>query len=134
MTRGSATDEYTAGMGERIRWVRAQNNLSQAGLGAALDVSRQSISGYETERLYPSRVVIHKMCTIYDVDPAWIYYGSGESMTRLKEFPEQGSLTPTQNTLIALIEEDAEFARNLQRKMWTAGLKRGTAKVSSGSG
>ncbi len=134
MTAGSTADEYTEGMGERIRWIRIQNNLGQEGLGAKLGVSRQSISGYETERLAPSRSVMHKMCRIYGADPAWVYYGTGERPTGFKEYPKQGALTPAQDSLITLIKEDAEFAINFQKKMWDQGFARIAAEISSESG
>lgn len=112
------TDSYTEGMGERIRWIRVMNKLSQAGLGDKLGVSRQSISGYETERLSPSRTVVHKLCNIFNTDPAWVFYGIKDGNPGVLKHPNNDDLTPAQDDLISLIRADAEFARNLQRKLW----------------
>ncbi len=133
MTNIKITDSYTEGMGERIRWVRVTNKLSQADLGDMLGVSRQSISGYETERLSPSRTVVHRMCKIYNTVPAWVFYGISEGMSGLLPHPNKTDLTPAQDALIALIMDDPEFARNLQRKLWGEAVALKSAEIPSDS-
>ncbi len=133
MIDNKITDSYTEGMGERIRWIRVTNRLSQAGLGDKLGVSRQSISGYETERLSPSRTVVHRMCKIYNTDPAWVFYGVSEGLTGLTQHPNKDQLTPAQDALIALIMEDSKFARNLQRKLWGEAVALKSVELTSES-
>ena len=54
-----------------------------------MGVTRQSISGYETERLVPSTRVIENICDQYGVNPWWLLYGVG---TPISDSTESGPL------------------------------------------
>lgn len=129
MKAGPATDKYTEGIGTRIRWVRRHNKLNQDELGNKLNITRVTVSGNETQRLLPSRTIVHKLCDLYGVDPAWIYYGVGERMPGYVEYPKEGALTPAQESLIELIKQDAEFASGLQRKLWSEAVARKSGEI-----
>lgn len=127
-----ATTKFTVGMGERIRFVRVRANLSQQELGENLSVSRQSISGYETERLRPSSSIIEKLCDQYMVKPWWILYGvdspadefaelaTGSIATQLSRSTD--NLSNAQKTLIDYIVNDQDAAQNLAKMLWNKAL------------
>ena len=128
-----ATSKFTEGLGERIRYIRKQSGLSQVDLGEKLMVTRQSISGYETERLVPSTRVIENICEQNAVNPWWLLYGVGtpssesgdvsslESPAHLSEGREQ--LSNAQLSLIEYIKGDKEAARQLAKLLWDKALK-----------
>jgi len=128
-----ATSKFTEGLGERIRYIRKQSGQSQVGLGEKLNVTRQSISGYETERLVPSNRVIENFCDQYGVNPWWLLYGVGtpssesgdvsslESLAHLSGGGEQ--LSNVQLTLIEYIKSDKDTAQQLAKQLWDKALK-----------
>ncbi len=125
------TSKYTEGFGERMRYLRQKDKLKQDELAEKLNVTRQSISGYETERLFPSIKFVEKMCGLYNVSPWWLLYGVGYPITEDIapkggiEYPperEQG-LTPTQMALIEFIKEDKDAAQQLAKQLWERALK-----------
>ena len=117
------TSKYTEGFGERMRYLRRKDKLKQNELAEKLNVTRQSISGYETERLFPSLKVVEKMCGLYNVNPWWLLYGIGDTSSESKGiFPQEG-LTPTQMALIEFIKEDKDAAQQLAKQLWEKALK-----------
>ena len=127
------SNEYTEGLGERVRLVRKNAKLSQAEFGKALGLSRQSINGYETMRKIPPRSVIEKICAQYVVKPWWLNYGVGDPTTEFEGVaptrglehqpePERG-LSPIQIALIEFIKEDMEAAKQLAKQLWKKALK-----------
>ena len=128
-----APSKYTNGLGERIRYVRKQSGMSQGELGDMLHLSRQSISGYETERLYPSTRVLENICEQYNVPPWWLLYGvgsqfaesSGASPSETPAYLSSKSkqLTHAQLSLIEYIREDKDAAQQLARMLWNKALK-----------
>ena len=128
-----ATSKFTVGLGERIRHIRKQSDLSQVDLGEKLKVTRQSISGYETERLVPSTRVIENICDQYGVNPWWLLYGVGtpssesgdvsslESLALLSGGREQ--LSNAQLTLIEYVKSDKDAAQQLAKQLWDKALK-----------
>ncbi len=66
------TSKYTEGLGERIRFIRRNANLGQVEFAKRLEVSRQSISGYETERLMPSGKILESISDQFGVNPWWL--------------------------------------------------------------
>ena len=129
----SATSKFTEGIGERIRYIRKQSSLSQVDLGEKLKVTRQSISGYETERLIPSTRVIENICDQYGVNPWWLLYGVGtplsesgdvrssEGLAHLSMGREK--LTHAQLTLIEYIKSDQVAAQELAKQLWDKALE-----------
>ena len=126
------TSKYTEGFGERIRFLRRRANLSQEELGEKLDVTRQTISGYETSRLSPSTKSIERMCDLYGINPWWLLYGVGgpssdpqdvslqKETAHLSHLGEE--LTNEQRALIEYIKEDRGAATQLARMLWDKAL------------
>jgi len=54
-------------IGENIYRLRTQKNLSQGALADMLDVSRQSVSKWETENAIPDLDKLIKMCEIFEI-------------------------------------------------------------------
>lgn len=54
-------------LGERIYTMRTTRNLSQIDLANALDVSRQSVSKWETDASVPELDKLVRMCELFDV-------------------------------------------------------------------
>lgn len=128
-----ATSKFTEGIGERIRYIRKQSSLSQVDLGEKLKVTRQSISGYETERLVPSTRVIENICDQYGVNPWWLLYGVGTHSSESSDVRspeglahlsvEHEKLTHAQLTLIEYIKSDEVAAQELAKQLWDKALE-----------
>ena len=124
--------KYAKGFGERMRYLRRSATLKQDELAEKLDITRQSISGYETERLFPSIKVIEKMCDLYSVNPWWLLYGVGNpspdhegtlGMTGLLgNTASQEQLTPAQQTVIEYVMANRDAARSLAKVLWDKAL------------
>ncbi len=128
-----ATSKFTEGLGERIRYIRKHSGLSQVDLGKKLNVTRQSISGYETERLIPSTRVVENICEQHGVNPWWLLYGVGtlsaesgdvsslESLGHLSGGGEQ--LSNAQLALIEYVKSDKDAAQQMAKQLWDKALK-----------
>jgi len=125
--------KYTKGLGERIRFIRRNANLDQVKFAQRLEVTRQSISGYETERLMPSGKILESISDHFGVSPWWLLYGVGSAETGSEEvtsektmarpFPIIEELSPAQLSLIEYIKADKEAAKQLARMLWDKVLK-----------
>ena len=54
-------------LGERIRELRQAKGLNQVELGSRLNVSKQSISNYESNNILPSIDMLTKLANFFDV-------------------------------------------------------------------
>lgn len=127
-----ATSKFTEGLGERIRYIRKRSGLNQVDLGEKLQVTRQSISGYETERLIPSTRVIENICEQYGINPWWLLYGVGTASSESGDVSSlenlahlSGGREPLSNAQLTLIEHikgDKEAARQLAKLLWDKAL------------
>lgn len=52
-------------IGERIKLLRKEKNLTQSELGAILNVSKQSVSAYETDAVIPPSPIVNKMADYF---------------------------------------------------------------------
>ncbi|MFC1619996.1 helix-turn-helix domain-containing protein [Candidatus Neomarinimicrobiota bacterium] len=128
------TSKYSEGFGERFRFLRRRADLSQEEIGVKLDVTRQTISGYETSRLSPSSKSIERMCDLYGINPWWLMYGVGgpssdpQDVSLQKEAAHVShlgeELTNEQRSLIEYIKEDKDVAIQLARMLWDKALKK----------
>ena len=126
------TGKYTAGFGERLKQLRHSANWKQEELAARLQVTRQSISGYENDRLFPSRTVIENICDLFHITPWWLLFGVGspssESITLSETSEELSSpmyenLTDAQQALIKYIRSDPKVAANIVKLLWDKALE-----------
>ena len=121
---------YSAGMGKRIRDVRKKADMGQIEFAEQLEVTRQSISGYETGRLRPSFGVINKICRLHAVYPWWLIYGivSPEPADIAHEGNDSmggdasHNLSNTQRALIDYIRTNRDAAQNLGQLLWDKAL------------
>ena len=54
-------------IGEKIRMARIKANLTQEQVAEVLNVSRQTISNWETGKTYPDIVSVVKLSDLYDI-------------------------------------------------------------------
>jgi transcriptional regulator with XRE-family HTH domain len=126
-----ATSNFTAGIGERLRSIRVAVNIDQVEMSKRMNVSRQSISGYETERLMPSNKILEKIAVEFNVNPWWLLFGVGDKDLAYSSVPSgavphvvtDDNLTPPQRTLIEYIKSDRESAANITKLLLDRGLK-----------
>ena len=117
-------------MGKRIRAVRKRADMGQIEFAQQLDVTRQSISGYETGRLRPSFGVIDKICRLYSVYPWWLIYGivapgpAGDSHETADSFGGSSNpeLSNAQRVLIDYIRTNRDAAQKLGQLLWDKAL------------
>ena len=63
-------------LGSRINQQRAAHGLSQVDLADLLEVSRQSVSKWETDGSVPDLDKLVKMCQVFQVSLDWLVLGS----------------------------------------------------------
>ena len=63
--------------GERIKTIRKTLDLSQSQMAIDLNLSIQTISRYERERLIPSADTLTLLVEKYNVDAKWLLTGKG---------------------------------------------------------
>ncbi len=123
----SDTHKWTQGIGARIKSIRRKAQLDQLEFGSSIGVVRQSISGYETERLMPSRKLVERMSDTYGVTPWWLLYGppKGEGNildTLLVSKTRQAKLTSAQQTLIRYIQKNETASDELVNTMFNRAI------------
>ena len=69
-------------IGANIRKMRLEKGLSQDDLAAALYVTRQTVSNYETGRSQPGLDMLQQISVALDVELMWLLYGKPESPRR----------------------------------------------------
>lgn len=61
--------EFMVKIGNRLYELRTQKNLTLTSLSDATDISRKSLSLYESGSLYPNFGILLKLITYYNVTP-----------------------------------------------------------------
>ncbi len=121
-------------IGERIRWLRKQREMTLIELSACIGISNQSLSAIETGKNNPSNQTIMLLCQQFRVNELWLRTGVGEPFAKkprsevITEYVGQiadGNRSETEMLLIELMAETsveewkalAEFFRRLADKM-----------------
>lgn len=65
-------------IGERIRKVRRELDLTQTEFAAQIGSVQNSITGYENGRRNPSQPIISLICNKFNVNELWLRTGEGE--------------------------------------------------------
>lgn len=65
-------------IGLKLKIRRIEKGLNQNQLGKAIGVSRQSVSLYERNKIYPGIKTVKKICEILDLDPREIFFNEEE--------------------------------------------------------
>ena len=81
-------------LGERIMTLRTEQQMSQSDLAEALDVSRQSISKWETDSSVPELEKLVMLCEIFGVSMDMLVRGVGESA---EEAASEKAVAETEN-------------------------------------
>ena len=71
-------------IGERITELRKQNNISQAQLAKALEISRQAVSKWENDQAIPDMLKLIRLADLLDTDTEYLVTGNH---SRLKSPP-----------------------------------------------
>jgi len=61
--------------GLKLKIKRREKGLNQQQLGKAIGVSRQSVSFYERNKMYPSIKTMKKTCKELDATPEELFFG-----------------------------------------------------------
>lgn len=62
-------------IGKNIKFFREQKNISQSELAEKLNVTRQAVSNWETEKTQPDIDTLHKIADVLEVDIEELIYG-----------------------------------------------------------
>ena len=91
---------YVPKMGQKIKELRSQRNISQIALANQLGVSKSVISSYENEIHYPPYDVLIKMARLFGVSTDYLLGASGNRAINVD------GLTDKQIEAITLIVEE----------------------------
>lgn len=93
-------------IGERIKKIRKDANVTQQQFADRLDLKRNTIGNYEVDIIVPSERTIKAICAAYNVNPDWLISGIGEPY---REISEKQKI----NDFVATITDDesASFQR-----------------------
>jgi SOS-response transcriptional repressor LexA len=84
-------------MGDRIKKLRQEHNLSQAQLGASIETSNGHISNVERGASVLSDRAIHLLCLVYGIDEEWLRTGEGRMENKAEVIYKKLSSTPEEN-------------------------------------
>lgn len=65
-------------IGERIKKIRKELDLTQAEFGSKIGSVQNTVTGYENGRRNPSAPVITLICEKFGINENWLRYGEGE--------------------------------------------------------
>ena len=88
-------------LGENILKLRKQNGLSQEQLGEKVNVTRQTISNWETEKSFPDIVSVIKLSTLYNISLDKLLKGDEEMIEHLEK--STNIVKSNQKLIIAII-------------------------------
>lgn len=88
-------------IGDRIKIIRTNENLSQEDFGNTIMLSRSQIASFETNRREVSERAIRDICREFNVNELWLKNGIGEIY-----------LTPEQDILLAKALADITISEN----------------------
>ncbi len=95
-------------IGERIYNLRTERNLSQGDLAELLDVSRQSVSKWETGTASPDLDKIIKLSEIFGISIDELVKGEGETPKPAEEPPKPTEQTPPQQPQVKYVYVEKE--------------------------
>jgi len=68
-------------MGERIKLIRTDNELTQNEFGNILERTHGAVRSWEQDSSIPPKSMITKICQIFHVNKDWLLNGTGEMKT-----------------------------------------------------
>lgn len=63
---------------KNLKYFRRKNRLTQEQLAAELHVTRQTVSGWETDKFYPDLDMVLKLSEVFHTDPNSLLYPMGQ--------------------------------------------------------
>ena len=75
-------------IGERIKWLRKDQNMTQQEFADRLAIKRNTIASYEIGRNMPLDAVIVLICSKFAVNEVWLRTGEGEPYIQLSRQAE----------------------------------------------
>lgn len=76
-------------IGQRIKRIRKEKNLTQEKLAELLDISTEHLSRIETGSYRPSLALIEKISKIYEVDEQALMFGNNTETQKSNELSEK---------------------------------------------
>ncbi len=109
-------------MGQRIKMLREQHNLSQLELAKMLNISNSTLSQYENGARTPSDDIKVKLADILDVSIDYLI-GRTTEYKKAPTYSEVDALTDVQKEIIALMdkmspEQQDELLRQAEYQLW----------------
>lgn len=71
--------------GDKLKKLRKEKNLSQEGLGSILNVSKMTISNWETNFTEPSLENINELAKYFDVTPNYLLGFANDDLERVEK-------------------------------------------------
>lgn len=65
-------------LGERIKKVRKELDLTQQAFAAEIGSTQNALTGYETGRRNPSAAALNNICKTFNISETWLRTGDGE--------------------------------------------------------
>lgn len=75
-------------IGERIKWLRKDQNMTQQEFADRLAIKRNTIASYEIGRNMPLDAVIVLICSKFAVNESWLRSGEGDPYIQLSRQAE----------------------------------------------
>lgn len=75
-------------IGERIKWLRKDQNLTQQAFADMVGVKRNTIATYEIGRNEPLDPIINAICSKFAVNESWLRSGEGDPYIQLSRQAE----------------------------------------------
>lgn len=66
-------------IGDRIKYVRKEVELTQEEFGAKIGVKGNTVTGYERGTRMPSEAIINMICLVFNVEQTWLRTGEGDN-------------------------------------------------------
>lgn len=101
-------------LGERIKKVRKESDLTQRDFGAQIGTTQNAIASYEIGRREPSAAAINNICKTFNVREAWLRTGEGEMFEKQSEEEELSAMVER-----LITGESAAFKKRLVNALST---------------
>lgn len=102
---------YVLYFGTKLRKLRKENELTQQQLADKLNVTKGTVSAYETNAKYPSIEVLIKITNVFNISADYLL-----GLSETSKF-ENSKLTDEQNFLITELVKQFVHLNNITRKM-----------------
>lgn len=121
-------------IGERIKFLRKQNNWTVQQLAELINKTKGNVSSYENDKYEPSAQTIIKICEQFNVSADWLLTGEeGVSISEQNNDNSFHELTEEEKSLILSFRQFDELDKELVKNTVDSLLKRLEKSSISGS-